>query len=125
MKLLVDTDVIIDFLRGNSIAIKYISDKLDDISLSIMTVAELYAGVRGKKERKELDYFISLFPIENLTCDIAVLAGLYKNEYSKSHNIGLTDALIAATVQINHLTLKTLNLKHYPMIKNIKVPYIK
>ena len=60
MKLLVDTDVIIDFLRGNSIAIKYISDKLDDISLSIMTVAELYAGVRGKKERKELEMLLEL-----------------------------------------------------------------
>jgi len=37
----------------------------------------------------------------------------------------LNDALIAATALNNRLQLVTLNGKHYPMVKNLLVPYQK
>jgi predicted nucleic acid-binding protein len=56
---------------------------------------------------------------------IAVKGGLYRRDYSKSHNTGLADALIAATAEIKNAELVTLNKKHFPMLSNVIVPYQK
>lgn len=40
-------------------------------------------------------------------------------------NVGLADALIAASAEIYGLTLATLNKKHYPMLKTVHIPYRK
>jgi len=37
----------------------------------------------------------------------------------------LADALMAATAVTEDAELKTLNTKHYPMLKGLKAPYIK
>jgi predicted nucleic acid-binding protein len=50
---------------------------------------------------------------------------LYRRDYGKSHGVGLADALIAATAELNQATLVTLNQKHFPMIIDIMVPYQK
>ena len=42
-------------------------------------------------------------------------AGTYLVRYSKSHNIGIADALIAAAAATTGLRLWTLNRRHYPM----------
>ena len=124
-KLLIDTDIIIDFLRGFDIAVRYIKSHSEEIVLSVITVAELYAGVKGNDEHEELDDFIALFPILQITTEVARIGGLYKREYFKSHGVGLADGLIAASAEIHDAVLKTLNIKHYPMIKGLKPPYFK
>ncbi|MBW2608074.1 MAG: type II toxin-antitoxin system VapC family toxin [Deltaproteobacteria bacterium] len=124
-KLLIDTDIIIDFLRGFDIAVRYIKSHSEEIVLSVITVAELYAGVKGNDEHKELDDFIDLFPILQITTEVARNGGLYKREYFKSHGVGLADGLIAASAEFHDAVLKTLNIKHYPMIKGLKPPYFK
>ena len=124
-KLLIDTDIIIDFLRGFDKAVRYIKSHSEEIVLSVITVAELYACVKGNNEHKELDDFIDLFPILQITTEVARIGGLYKSEYFKSHGVGLADGLIAASAEIHDAVLKTLNIKHYPMIKGLKPPYFK
>ncbi len=124
-KLLIDTDIIIDFLRGFDKAVRYIKSHSEEIVLSVITVAELYAGVKGNDEHEELDDLIALFPILQITTEVARIGGLYKREYFKSHGVGLADGLIAASAEINDAVLKTLNIKHYPMIKGLKPPYFK
>jgi predicted nucleic acid-binding protein len=39
--------------------------------------------------------------------------------------VGLADAVIAATAQAEKALLKTLNIRHYPMIKGLKPAYRK
>ncbi len=124
-KLLIDTDIIIDFLRGFDRAVRYIKSHSEEIVLSVITVAELYAGVKGNDEHEELDDLIALFPILQITTEVARIGGLYKREYFKSHGVGLADGLIAASAEIHDAVLKTLNIKHYPMIKGLKPPYFK
>jgi predicted nucleic acid-binding protein len=124
-KFLVDTDVLIDFLRGKSIAVDYIKAHSKKIVLASMSVAELYAGVRDGKEREELDGFVGLFPVLPVTLEIAKMGGLYKRNFSKSYKIGLADAIIAATAKTHKADLKTLNIKHFPMFKGLKPPYTK
>ena len=60
-----------------------------------------------------------------VTSEIAKSGGLYKYKYGKSHGIGLADAIIAATAQTENADLKTLNIRHYPMFKNLKPAYKK
>ncbi len=123
--ILPDTDVLIDFLRGNQQAVAFIHEISSRIILSSIVVAELYAGVRGKKELAVLNNFISLFETIPVTGEIAKMGGLYKRDFGKSHGVGLADAMIAATCKTMNAQLKTLNIKHYPMIKGIKPAYIK
>lgn len=123
--ILVDTDVLIDFLRGNVKAIAFIEEFSPHIILSPIVVAELYAGVKGTDEQTVLDRFISLFRIVPIDSDIAKAGGLYKRDFGKSHRVGLADAILAATADKANAELKTLNIKHYPMIRGLKPAYNK
>ena len=121
--LLFDTDVLIDYLRGRAEAVEYIDTLSVLLFVSVITVAELYAGVRDGAERTQLDAFVSAFGIISLDHDIAVTGGLYRRDYGKSHGTGLADALIAATGTTRALTLVTPNKKHFPMVTALVVPY--
>jgi len=123
--MLVDTDVLIDYLKGNPSAEQFIEQNIDQVSVSAMTVAELYQGIRNKKEEATLDQFISELRVFSITGDIAIKAGLLRNEYRKSHSSGLADCIIAATSMTHGIKLATLNLKHFPMLETAMAPYEK
>ena len=123
-RLLLDTDVIVDFLRGYPKAVKYLNTHLDEILISAVTVAELYAGVRDN-ERRYLDDLISLFDVAPVSREIAKAGGLFKQQFHKSHGVGLADGIIAATAVSSDAELKTLNTKHFPMLKGLRAPYLK
>lgn len=123
--ILIDTDVMIDFLRGEVKAKKYLLANFKNLNISVITVAELFAGVREGEERDNLEEAISSIAIIPMDTKIAMLGGIYKRDYRKSHNISITDTLIAATAEINNLALKTFNIKHFPMLKTISAPYKK
>lgn len=122
---LLDTDVLIDFLRGYDKSVDFITANSHKIILSSIVVAEMYAGVKGASELTALDNFVSLFTVIPVTSEIARTGGLFKRDFAKSHGIGLADAIIAATCESEDAALKTLNIKHYPMIKGLKPAYKK
>ena len=120
-----DTDVLVDFLRGYPAAIAYVEANADRIALSAIVAAELYAGVRGDKELTQLEELLSLFTVIPVTAELARSAGLYKREFFPSHGTGFADAVIAATVELEQAEFKTFNAKHYPMFKDLIPPYTK
>ena len=122
---LVDTDVLIDFLRGNVKAVNLIDEISSQIILSPIVVAELYAGVKGDDEMSVLNNFISFFRIVPIDSEIAKTGGLYKRDFGKSHGISLADAILAATAYQEKAEIVTLNIKHYPMINDLKPAYTK
>ena len=123
--IIVDTDVLVDFLRGNKKAIAFVNEFSSRIILSSIVVAELYAGVKGDAELTILENFISLFRIVPLTAVIAKNGGLYKRDFGKSHGVGLADAVLAATAIAEKAELKTLNVRHYPMLSGLEPAYKK
>ena len=123
--LLIDTDVLVDHLRGTLAATEYISAHRDQILLSSMVVAELFAGFRGETELAEIESLISFFRVAPVTLEIAKTAGLLRRTYGKSHGVSLADAILAATAQHERGELATLNVKHYPMFKGLKPAYTK
>ncbi len=123
--ILLDTDILVDFFRGHNQAVAFVHAHSDKIILSSIVVAELYAGVREDAEKTALDNFVSLFRIVPVGDEIAKAGGLYKRHYGKSHGVGLADAILAATAEAENAELKTLNTKHYPMLRNLRPPYSK
>ncbi len=121
--LILDSDVLIDILRGKPETINQVRLHAQDALLycSVISVGELFAGMRPKEKiqtEKLLDSLISI-PV---TKSVAKQAGDLKNS-TKSHTLWLDDCLIAASALENSLTLLTKNIKHYPFkkLKLIKI----
>ncbi len=121
---LIDTDIIIDYLRGHTLAIEYLEKLKPPIFISVVTIAEIYAGIRSNHEEKTVANLMDTFEVFSLENITAITGGQFVQQYAKSHGTGLADALIAATALHHKATLVTLNTKHFPMIKTIK-PYKK
>lgn len=118
---LIDTDIIIWILRGNK---KYeeflqnLKDK-DSLSVSVITIAEIYKNIYPS-EIVKTENVLNELETWDVTPAVAKQAGLYWQEYIKQlKNLNITDCLIAASANVNNLTLVSLNTKHFPM-KDIK-----
>ena len=119
---IVDTGVLIDYLRGTKEAVEYVTQHVDEIKLSAISISELYAGMRPH-ERVATEAFLSLFDIIPVDGELARAGGLLKRDYFASYGIGLADAIIAATAHQCAAELVTLNTRHYPMFPNLSPPY--
>ena len=126
MKYLLDTDVIIDHLRGKT----DLSDSLksDNLSISIITYGELIFGSE-KSEQKEKTKKLVLDFINDLSIKIITLDQKIMEEYGKikaqleKKGKGLDDfdLLIASTAKIRLLTLVTRNKKHFGRINGLQL----
>ena len=124
--LVVDTDVLIDYLRDQPQAVAFLEGTEQPLATSAITVAEqLYAGVRDGEERRRLDAFVAAFEVLPLDRQPAQRAGFWRRQYGPSHGTGLADALIAASAEAAGATLVTLNRRHFPMLAEVLVPYAK
>ncbi len=122
-RLLIDTDVLIEYLRGQREAVEYIEGLTSDLYLSVISVAELFAGIKGDEEERSLNQLLQAFVILPVTEKTARLGGLYRRDYGRSHGTGLADALIAATAEESGAGLATFNRRHFPMVSRIMTPY--
>jgi len=122
-RLLLDTDVLIDYLRGVRVAVEYIESRNGTLTVSSITVAELFAGVRDGDERSALTAFLSAFEVIPVDRAIAERGGLLRRDHGGRHGTGLADALIAATAEQAGAWLVSLNRKHFPMVDALVVPY--
>lgn len=123
--LLIDTDVLIDYLRGDPRALAYLRGARATFRVSCLTLAELYVGVRDGAEREALAKLEALLEPIAVDRDLAVQGGLFRRDYGKSHGTGLVNAVIAASVLATHSSLVTLNARHFPMLADVIVPYRK
>ncbi|HLL89350.1 MAG TPA: type II toxin-antitoxin system VapC family toxin [Tepidisphaeraceae bacterium] len=124
-RLLVDSDVLVDYTRQLPQAVQYVRGLRSRAVLSAVTVCELYAGVREGRERRALDALVASSNVVAADVQIAELAGLILRQYRPSHGTGFADAVIAATAQVERYRLVTLNDKHFPMLNDVFVPYVK
>ncbi len=121
MGILIDTSVIIDYLRRKDITNSWfykLSLKTEPLSISIITHAELYSGrsvYKSPKNKKLLDDIISKLDVISLDLSISALAGRIKSKL----NISLLDCLIGATAIKSDLRLATLNTKHFVGMKGL------
>lgn len=118
--ILVDTDVIVWYMRGNSRAANVLY-KLDQFAISAITYMELLQGMRNKEEVRVLratlkDWDTPILPISE---EISGKAVSYVEQYFLSHSLRLADALISATATVNGFSLLTGNQKHYRILPDL------
>jgi len=125
---ILDTDIMIDLLRGYSEAIKWIKSLGDEeIILPGFVVMELIQGCRNnveqKKLKKELRQYNVLWPTPEI-CDEALSIFSYLH---LKKGMGIIDVLIGEIAVALGLPLYTFNLKHYNGIPNLETiqPYKK
>ena len=121
--MIVDTNILIDYLRDKEEAIRFLEASTYSFSISVVSITELYAGLRGSRELHEVRNFLSSFQTHIVDDETARIAGEYLNQYSKSHRVGIADALIAATATLSGEQLSTLNIKDFPMLSEVLRPY--
>lgn len=120
--MIIDTDVLIWELRGNSKAQDILHGNIP-FSISVVTYIEIVQGMRNKKELNSFLRQLSRWNVEiiQISNDISTRAMIYVEEYSLSNSMELADALIAATCINNSELLLTANEKHYKHIPNIQL----
>ncbi|MEA5618764.1 type II toxin-antitoxin system VapC family toxin [Cronbergia sp. UHCC 0137] len=118
--ILLDSDIMIDFLRKYSPAISWLSSLGDEeIALPGYVAMELMQGCKNKLELQEIRKFIAnvevIWPTPE-TCDQTLETFA---DYNLSHNLGLIDALIGQTSISLGLPLHTFNVKHYAVLPGL------
>ncbi len=119
MKALLDTNIIIDYLNGESKAFKEIN-LYETIYISIVTYIEVLVGVSDTKSVEVIrDYLLSL-NIVHVDIDISNTAV----DIRKKYKIKIPDALIFASAQKVGAILVTRNTKDFDKnIPLVRVPY--
>ena len=119
---LMDTDVLIWYLRGNEEAYKLIHS-LPHICISSVTYMELVQGMRNKDELRTLQKTLKQWNVKTIYVneEISAKALFFVEEYFLSHSMQLADALIGATATMYGMTLITANDKHYKIIKELEM----
>jgi predicted nucleic acid-binding protein len=120
--LMIDSDVLIWYLRGNEKAYKVIEEQ-NGFFISVISYMELVQGMQNKREltllRKTMRNWNAR--ILYINEDISAKAMFYVEQHFLSNSIVLADALIGATAISNGLKLLTANIKHYKALKNIEL----
>ena len=117
LKILLDSDVIIEWLRGHSPFTQQMVALIEahaDLCWTPVSIAEILAGSRTGEDEAIAELFLLLEALP-LTSAVGRKAGAYLKSYAKSHGVELGDALIAASASASGRQLWTLNKKHYPM----------
>jgi len=121
-----DTDIFIWAQRGNEKAAK-LMEKSEERFLSIQTYMELLQCAKNKTQHKYVKDFLSSFGfiVLPLTENIGHRASIYIEEYTLPSGLRSGDAIIAATAVENNLVLSSSNLKHFRVIKDLKLKSFK
>lgn len=120
--ILIDTDVLIWYMRGNEKAFDTIED-LDGFSISVVSYMELVQGMKNKKELNSLRQALHGWntKLVYLSEEISTKAMFFVEQHFLSHSMQLADALIGASAITYGLPILTGNDKHYKVLGDLEV----
>ncbi len=125
MSAVVDTSVLIDYLRGHEGAARALETARNRGALhaSEITRVEILAGMRAGEEPRIRLLFAAL-DWHPVNADVAEEAGRLGQAWLRSHSgIDSADLAIAATARVFRLELVTTNVRHFPMFAGLRAPY--
>jgi len=120
--MLIDTDVLIWYLRGDERAREAI-ESLPSFSISVVTYMELVQGMRNQQELSDLRRSLKGWNTEILYIDeeISVKAMFLVERHFLSDSLRLADALIASTALSHGMPVLTANDKHYKVVSQLDI----
>lgn len=118
---LLDTDILVDYLRLHKPAIALI-DQLEKAERNIAFISqfELLQGCGKRSQSQKISTFLKHFEVLSFSDKLAKEAFKIYHECRWHAGLEIPDAFIAASAIIKNLTLLTRNLKHYRSIANLK-----
>ena len=126
-KYLLDTTVLINYLRGSKEVIQLVTDLAHQghqLGVCAINVAELYSGL-SEPEQAKAEPLIDSLDFYKLTREAAKQAGSYRFSFVRQGiSLSVADALIAAVTVEQGATLITANVEDYPMseVRLLKQP---
>ncbi len=124
-KVIIDTSIIIDYFRGNSIYLEELITKRAQNKVMLLVphivIIELFAGLDANRKRMRQSYeeLLNKFEIVGLTLDSAKKAGEFIRTYQRIP--GSFDLLIAAIALEQGAQIATHNKKHFQQILGIEL----
>jgi len=122
--ILIDTDIVIDYLRNRDKSstelIKLVQDH--ELFLSSISEFELYLGAKTARHQTDLEMIftsVSVIPFDFGCGKIA--AEIWKDIRSRHQHLEIKDIFIASIAIRHHLWLHTFNKKHFQGIVNLQL----
>ncbi len=126
MRVVCDTSVLVDFLRGDDRAISLLEEAAttgDELWGVVVTRTELLAGMRPS-ERRPTQALLDSLRWRDIDLEVADRAGELARRHRRSHpGVDVADYLVAAGTELLGATVLTLNVKHFPMFPDLEPPY--
>lgn len=125
MTVLVDTSILIDYLRGHQGAADLLHGEreVQPLHASEITRLEVLAGMRPAEERSTHS-LLSTFRWHSVDEKVSEKAGELGRAWLPSHRgVDGADLAIAATAVLLSARLLTLNVRHFPMFADLTRPY--
>ena len=123
---LVDTDVVIEFIRGNPKAAQWFQAQKDKVmGIPVIVRMELIQGVRNRQELRALLKELDKYETAHLETGDTIKALKWFEDFYLSHGLGIMDCLIAAPAIRLRRPLYTFNVRHYRVIPGLdaRIPF--
>ncbi len=120
-KLILDTNILIEILKGNESIVSFIQNSQARLYISSISKMELFFGAKDKRELKKLEEFSELFETLEINTQISQKAVTLMRQYAKSHNLNIPDALIGASAIDFNIPLYTLNIKDFKYMEELRL----
>lgn len=119
---LVDTDVLIDALRGREPSLRRVTEGLESAALATtaVTALELTSGARDDKQGRAIEDLLAALPILPFDLAAARTAAKIRRELEEEgRGIGMADYLIAGIAVERSLPVLTRNRKHFGRVPGL------
>jgi predicted nucleic acid-binding protein len=118
--ILLDSVILIDHLNGISQATDYIKLIHAGAAISVITRAEVLAGIKTHEDEERVRRLLGIFPTLPLTTEVADAIAAFRKKGLK-----FPDAAQAAIASVNRLKLATRNTEDFTLAKfpDALVPY--
>ncbi len=119
--ILLDTNIFIEAIKENPVVKnEVIALGIENTCTSYVCVAELYLGVRDKKELRQIHKDLREIKLYAIEPAISLLALDLMRQYVLAHKVNYADFLIAATCLHHNFPLYTLNKKDFKFIPGLQ-----
>jgi predicted nucleic acid-binding protein len=122
MTVVIDSDVLIDVLRGIPAASAFLKGLDRPPVCSEVSRVEVLRGMRSG-ERRATERLLSLVGWASVDETVSVTAGTFGRRFRRSHALAVPDLLVAATADRLGLPLATRNVRDYPMFPDLEPAY--
>jgi predicted nucleic acid-binding protein len=122
MTVVIDSDVLIDVLRGIPAASAFLKGLDRPPVCSEVSRVEVLRGMRSG-ERRATERLLSLVGWASVDETVSVTAGAFGRRFRRSHALAVPDLLVAATADRLGLPLATRNVRDYPMFPDLEPAY--